>query len=155
MDVDILKDLARHQQWADAEHWKTIRANGALLEDAELRTRLNHMLNAQKMLMTLASGGQPDPAAMKEVTESMDQLEAAIVKTNAAFVEALDSADLDRKLALPRGPKGPFEAPAGVILLQALTHSQHHRGQNASRMRELGVKPPMTDYVFWFALGMP
>jgi uncharacterized damage-inducible protein DinB len=42
-----------------------------------------------------------------------------------------------------------------VLLLQALMHSQHHRGQNASRMRELGVKPPMTDYVIWYAVGTP
>jgi len=39
-----------------------------------------------------------------------------------------------------------------VLLLQALTHSQHHRGQNASRMRELGVTPPMTDFIIWYAI---
>ena len=65
------------------------------------------------------------------------------------------SANLDKMIALPRGPKGPFEAPAGVLLLQALTHSQHHRGQNASRMRQLGATPPMTDFVIWYALGGP
>jgi uncharacterized damage-inducible protein DinB len=58
-------------------------------------------------------------------------------------------------IALPRGPKGPFEAPASVLLLQALLHGQHHRGQNAARMRELGAAPPMTDYVVWYALGRP
>jgi uncharacterized damage-inducible protein DinB len=41
------------------------------------------------------------------------------------------------------------------LLLQAITHSQHHRGQNASRMRQLGATPPMTDFVIWYALGRP
>jgi uncharacterized damage-inducible protein DinB len=58
-------------------------------------------------------------------------------------------------IALPRGPKEPFEAPAGVLLLQALTHSQHNRGQNASRMRQLGATPPMTDFVIWYAFRRP
>jgi uncharacterized damage-inducible protein DinB len=58
-------------------------------------------------------------------------------------------------IALPRGPQGPWEAPAGVLLLQAITRSQHHRGQNASRMRQLGAIPPMTDFVIWYALGRP
>jgi uncharacterized damage-inducible protein DinB len=34
-------------------------------------------------------------------------------------------------------------------------HSQHHRGQNAARMRQLGITPPMTDFVVWYALGQP
>jgi|SRR5271157_4591949 len=153
--MELLKDLARHQVWADAEHWKAIRGNPALLEDAEIRTRLNHMLMAQKMLTTLAAGGQPDPAAIKETAASMDELESAMAKANEALAAALDSAELDRNIALPRGPKGPFEAPAGIILLQALTHGQHHRGQNAARMRSLGVTPPMTDFIIWYALGRP
>jgi uncharacterized damage-inducible protein DinB len=61
----------------------------------------------------------------------------------------------DEGSAQYRGPKGPFEVPAGVLLLQALTHSQHHRGQNVSRMRQLGATPPMTDFVIWYALGRP
>jgi uncharacterized damage-inducible protein DinB len=49
----------------------------------------------------------------------------------------------------------PPPAPAGALLLQALLHCQHHRGQNAARMRALGVAPPMTDYLIWNALGRP
>src|ERR1035438_4792475 len=106
MDVELLIDLARHQAWADAEHWKAVRGNAALLEDEEIHKRLNHMLNAQKMLMTLAAGGQPDPTAIKEM-QPMDGLETAMANANQALAAALTSADLDRMLALPRGPKGP------------------------------------------------
>lgn len=153
MDAESLVDLARHQAWADQAHWTTLRENTALREDAEIRTRLNHMVKAQRMLTTLARGGIPD-TGMKNI-ESLDELEAAMREAQADLVAALAGADLDRMIALPRGPKGPFEAPAGVLLLQALTHSQHHRGQNASRMRQLGATPPMTDYVVWYALGRP
>lgn len=154
MNAELLLELARHQAWADAAHWKALRENAALLEDAEIRKRLNHMVMALKMLTTLARGETPDPAGMKEI-DSIDDLEAAMGNAHTALTAALESVDLDKMIALPRGPKGPFEAQSGVLLLQALTHSQHHRGQNASRMRQLGATPPMTDFVMWYALGRP
>jgi uncharacterized damage-inducible protein DinB len=154
MNAQVLLDLARHQAWADAAHWKTLRENTTVLEDAEIRKRLNHMLSALKMLMTLARGETPDAAGMKEI-DSIDELQSGMERAHADLAATLESADLERMIALPRGPKGPFEAPAGVLLLQALTHSQHHRGQNASRMRQLGATPPMTDFVIWYALGRP
>ena len=154
MNTEVLLDIARHQAWADAAHWKMLRDNSTLLEDAEIRTRLNHMLTALKMLTTLARGETPDAGGMKEI-DSIDELEASLTKAHRDLAATLESADLDRMIALPRGPKGPFEAPAGVLLLQALTHGQHHRGQNAPRMRQLGATPPMTDFVIWYALGRP
>jgi uncharacterized damage-inducible protein DinB len=154
MNPEMLLNLARHQAWADIAHWKALRENAALLEDVEIRRRLNHMVMALRMLTTLARGETPDAVGMKEI-DSIDELEAAIQKAHADLAVALGSADLARMIALPRGPNGPFEAPAGVLLLQALTHSQYHRGQNASRMRQLGATPPMTDFVVWYALGRP
>ena len=154
MDVQLLKDLARYQAWADGEHWKALHANTALLEDPGIRKQMNHMITACQMLTTLARGEVPDMAAMKD-RASAAELETALGTANEALAATLDSADLEKIIPLPRGPKGPFEAPAGVLLLQALLHSQHHRAQNASRMRELGVTPPMTDFVVWYALGRP
>jgi uncharacterized damage-inducible protein DinB len=154
MNPEMLLDLARHQTWADMAHWKALRENAALAEDVEIRTRLNHMVKALKMLTALARGETPDAAGMKDVI-STDEIEAAMRKANVDLAAALGSADLAKTIALPRGPNGPFEAPAGVLLLQALTHSQHHRGQNASRMRQLGATPPMTDFIIWYALGRP
>jgi uncharacterized damage-inducible protein DinB len=154
MNAELFRDLAHHQAWADAAHWKALRETAGLLDDAEIRTRLNHMVKAMSMLTALARGETPDLAAMKEVVP-IDELEAAMHRAHADLIAALESVDPDKVIALPRGPKGPFEAPAGVLLLQALMHSQHHRGQNASRMRQLGTTPPMTDFVLWYALGRP
>ncbi len=154
MDADTLRDLARHSVWADAEHWKTLHSNPSLLEDAEIRKRLNHMVQASQRLTTMARGGAADLSAMKD-RESVEELEAAMKQAHEELAAALESGDLSAMVKLPRGPKGPFEAPAGVLLLQAITHSLHHRAQNASRMRALGVTPPMTDFVLWHAVGRP
>lgn len=42
-----------------------------------------------------------------------------------------------------------------VQLFTAVMHSQGHRGQNATRLRELGGKMPMTDYIVWILEGRP
>jgi uncharacterized damage-inducible protein DinB len=154
MNQEALSDMARHQAWADTAHWKALRENPTLLEDEEIRKRLNHMLQAMRMLTTLASGEIPDPGRMKEA-EPIDGLETAMQKAHTDLAKALGSVDLNKMISLPRGPKGPFEAPAGILLLQAITHSQYHRGQNGSRMRQLGVAPPMTDLIAWYAFGQP
>ena len=154
MNTELLRDMARHQAWADAAHWKALRENSTLLEDAEIRKRLNHMVSALAMLTRLAHGGTPDFSGAKEI-EPADALEAALGTANANLIAAIDSVDMERMIPLPRGPKGPWEAPAGMLLLQAITHSQHHRAQNASRMRQLGATPPMTDFIIWYAMGRP
>ena len=152
--AELLEDLARHQAWADAAHWKALHESSTLLEDLEIRKRVNHMVMALRMLTGLARGETPDPSGMKDI-EGADELEAALGKANAELIETLKKIDLQKMIRLPRGPQGPWEAPAGVLLLQAITHSQHHRGQNAARMRQLGITPPMTDFVIWYALGQP
>jgi uncharacterized damage-inducible protein DinB len=154
MGVELLKDLARYQAWADGEHWKAIHENTKLFADSEIRKRLNHMVMACEMLQTLARGEAPDFATKKD-RESIEELQTAMGRAHEGLVDALGSTDLEKMIRLPRGPKGPFEAPVGVLLLQALTHSQHHRGQNAARMRELGATPPMTDFIIWYAVGRP
>jgi len=154
MDRELLKELVRYQSWADGEHWKALHSNAALLEDAEIRKRLNHMIMACERLTTLARGEMPDLAAMKE-RESAAEIEAAMHNATNELAHLIESVDLEKIISLPRGPKGPFEAPAGVLLLQIIMHGHHHRGQNASRMRQLGVTPPLTDYVLWFANGRP
>jgi uncharacterized damage-inducible protein DinB len=154
INSELLRDLARHQAWADTAHWKALRESGTLLEDAEIRKRLNHMVMATRMLTALARGETPDQLGIKDI-EPADQLEAAMGKAHRELVEAINTIDLQKMIALPRGPQGPWEAAAGVLLLQAITHSQHHRGQNAARIRQLNAPLPMTDFVIWYALGQP
>ena len=154
LNTELLQELARHQVWADAEHWKALHANSAALDDPEIRKRLNHMLKAVRGLTALARGETADPSGWKDI-EPAGELEAALRDANSQLIAALTTVELQKMIALPRGPRGPWEAPAGILLLQAITHSQHHRGQNASRMRQLGVAPPMTDFVIWYALGRP
>ena len=57
---------------------------------------------------------------------STGQLEASLGKGKAELIQAIDTIDLETMIALPRDPNGPWQAPPGVLLLQAIAHSQHH-----------------------------
>jgi hypothetical protein len=134
MNSELLMDLARHQAWADAAHWKAIHENTILRDDAEIRTRLNHMVNASRLLTGLARREAPNLDGMKEVF-SIDELESAMGKAHRELAATLGSADLDRMIALPRGPQGPFELkhqPAysccRLLLTASITEARTRRG---------------------------
>ncbi|MFZ1145566.1 MAG: DinB family protein [Bryobacteraceae bacterium] len=93
----------------------------------------------------------PDRERCGARSQTVERRRKKRVRKNAPRRPGRLSTRLGSLIALPRGPKGPLEAPAGVLLMQLLMHSQHHRDQNASRMRALGVEPPMTDFVIWYA----
>src|SRR6516225_7645236 len=98
INAELLRGLARHQAWADIAHWKALHANSALLEDAEIRKRLNHMVMALRMLTALSRGETPDPSGMKDI-EPADQLEAALGNANRELMEALSTVDLQKMIA--------------------------------------------------------
>jgi predicted glycosyl hydrolase (DUF1957 family) len=69
--AEVLEELARHQLWADSEHWKAFRQNSSLMEDAEIRRRLNHMLMAVRMLTALARGETSSSSAAATSTSAL------------------------------------------------------------------------------------
>jgi uncharacterized damage-inducible protein DinB len=51
------------------------------------------------------------------------------------------------------------DPPLSITVTEALTqcamHSHYHRGQNATRLRELGGEPPGTDIIVWYWKNRP
>jgi len=51
--------------------------------------------------------------------------------------------------------QGAADDYGGEALTQMAMHSQWHRGQNATRLRELGAQPPTVDLIAWYWKGRP
>lgn len=152
-----LDELYAHQEWADAEHWRAFESYPAALEDNAIRERLLHIHQVQHAFFWLL-GPREESFALKKIEDfaTMADLkqygrEGLTLMNELAKGVDLASADI---VEVPW-----FKPPAKITVRHALTqaamHSHYHRGQNATRLRELGGVPPMTDFIVWLHKGQP
>jgi uncharacterized damage-inducible protein DinB len=157
---EMLRDFYAHQAWADAEHWRAILALPEAAADTALRDRLHHIFLVQRAFLALARGqapvldrpgDYPDLASMRDAVTKFHR-EAADVVTG------LTAAALAERVAIPwftDAQEAVLKVSVEQALTQAAMHSHYHRGQNATRLRELGGEPPLTDLIVWWWKGRP
>jgi uncharacterized damage-inducible protein DinB len=164
--LDFLHDLYGHQAWADAEHWRAFTAHVPALSDPALRKRLHHIHLVQNAFLFLVSsevtpatvrGEDPRPAMTAGFPEPPDlhAYARSYHGAAAAFMAETTDEQLASRVKIPWFPGGEFTLSAGEALTQAAMHSHYHRGQNATRLRELGGEPPLTDLIMWYYKGRP
>jgi len=151
-----LDELYAHQEWADAEHWRAIEAHPAALADKAIRERLLHIHLVQHGFLWVTSPVRPEFAFRTlEDFPSMAELKAYARQGLNELGELLKKADPSRMEEIIDVPwfKPPLTISVRHALTQAAMHSHYHRGQNATRLRELGGIPPMTDFIVWLKDG--
>jgi uncharacterized damage-inducible protein DinB len=155
----LLLDLYGHQAWADAEHWRAIGAHRGARDDKAIRDRLHHIALVQRAFLWLV-GERQAPFAVTNVEEfqSFEALRTYAREHHerlAPFVAAVGDARLAESIDVPWFKDPPLRLTVAQALMQGALHSQHHRGQNATRLREVGGEPPMVDYIAWLWKGRP
>jgi uncharacterized damage-inducible protein DinB len=154
---DTVADLYRHQAWADAAMWSAVMASPAAMTDEAIQDRLVHIHLVQRVYLQGWQGREFDPA-IPAFTDAASRLRWGHEYHQAAapFVEGLGADRLDEAFPLPWAgiieqslgrPPGPVTLVE--TLLQVPLHSTYHRGQIATRMRELGGEPAATDFILW------
>jgi uncharacterized damage-inducible protein DinB len=157
--MDLLVDLYRHQAWADAEHWRAIRACPPAIADTQIMTRLHHIHLVQRAFIWIARGSG-EPFAFTKVDDfpdpSMLQAYAQAYHTEVEqFLASAPPERLNQSVQIPWFPEPPLTIEVREALLQCAMHSHYHRGQNATRLRELGGEPPPTDLIVWYSRQRP
>ncbi len=152
-----LRDLYSHQAWADAEHWRAFDAHQAALADGVLRQRQHHVHLVQRAFLSLARGEavvvtRPEDFATADALKDYAREYHARA---AAFLDSVSEARLAEPLQVPWFRDPPIRLTVAQGLLQAAMHSQHHRGQNAARLRDLGGEPPPIDFIVWLWKDKP
>lgn len=151
-----LEELYAHQEWADAEHWRAFESFPPALTDKAIRERLVHIHLVQHAFLWI-TGPRTDQFALKNVEDfvNMTNLNDYAKEGStqlSAFVRSVGAAE--EIIEVPW-----FQPPAKIsirhALMQAAMHSHYHRGQNATRLRELGGVPPATDFIVWLHKGQP
>ena len=155
----LLRDFCGHQAWADAEHWRAIEAHPPACADAALTMRLHHIHLVQRAFLWAIG----DRAAGFVLTKPEDFGSLADLKRHAQgshiefdrFLLGVTDTRLDEHIVMPWFKDPPLSITVTEALTQCAMHSHYHRGQNATRLRELGGDPPPTDLIVWYWKGRP
>jgi uncharacterized damage-inducible protein DinB len=155
----LLQDLLGHQAWADAEHWRAIAINSSAREDHAIRERLHHLHLVQRAF-AWATGdrtrefqfSKPEDFATFESLAAFARESHELI---GEVVSGLTHVRVDAIVSIPWFEDPPLTITVTEALTQCAMHSQWHRGQNATRLRELGAVPPNVDLIFWYWKGRP
>jgi len=150
--IEMIQSLFAHMAWADAAILKAVAAQDGAFDDEELRKWLHHIVFVQRFFLSLSQQRPFDAERERQVPGGMDELERRFQEAHAdgaAYTARLDDAELARTLDLPVPAWKHFHPTVRDGLMQVAMHSEHHRPQVAMRLRTLGGKPPITDYIIW------
>jgi uncharacterized damage-inducible protein DinB len=154
-----LHDLYRHQEWADAEHWRAIGSFDPARQDEVIRKRLHHIHLVQHAFEWSVGDRKTPPTFTKPDDfasfESLRDYARSFHSRVEPFFSALADDRLSASIPMQWFKDPPLSISVAEALTQCVMHSQHHRGQNAARLRELGAVPPTTDYIVWLWKGRP
>jgi len=157
------QNLIRHMEWADALIWKAVLGAPSLERDQQIRDRLHHFHSTQWAYLQVWRGEAlhvPELSSFADL-RALGSWARGYHRELPTYVEALPKATLDRHVEFPWaaqvakrfGSVGP--ATVGESILQVVLHTTHHRAQVATRLRECGSEPPVTDFIAWVWMQRP
>lgn len=152
----FLRDLLAHSEWANAVFFHAWDRSPAR-DHEEMRRRLDHLVGVQEGFLTLLRGGAPG-GPRPGPPDTFDSLKTRAVASHAdlrAFAARLDAAGLARTVTVPWFPAPPCTITVGEALVQVAMHSQHHRGQCMTRLKDLGGEPKNVDWIIWLWKAKP
>jgi uncharacterized damage-inducible protein DinB len=161
---DALRDLLAHMEWADAAVWATVPADGP--PDEKLRATLVHIHTVQQAFLKIWTGADPVEAfCPPESFPRLASVRAWAQPGYAAlrgFVDRASAEALAAETVMPwaeqitaRIGQPPAATTLAETCVQVASHSTYHRGQANRRLREMGVEPPLVDYIAWIWMGRP
>jgi uncharacterized damage-inducible protein DinB len=148
--LSFLRDLLAHAEWANAVFFNTW-GKGPARDHEELRRRVAHIIGVQEGFLAVLRGESPGgpPAGPPP---SFEQLKSRAEKCHAAlrdYLADVDSDGLARMVRIPWFPDPPCVITVAQALVQAAMHTQHHRGQCMTRLKDFGGEPKNVDWIIW------
>jgi uncharacterized damage-inducible protein DinB len=148
--LDMIQSLYAHQAWADAMILGAIAKHEPAAADDSLRKTLHHIVTVQRAFHSLFVKRPFDFVVEMQAPESLEEVEQLFRSSHAegiALVNQRQASELSLPFEMPYIPGAKLNN--GQAHLQVVMHSQHHRGQCATRFRALGGVPPTVDYIIW------
>ncbi|MGC8774561.1 MAG: DinB family protein [Chlorobaculum sp.] len=155
--LSLLIDQFRHMAWADALVFSTITGKAGVERDDYILAKLRHLHAVQRIFLDVWFARPLDPRVADDLAvEKLVLFAREVHAASMLFLETLTPVELECVIELPWSKTATeklgftvAEHSLAETLVQVPEHSAYHRGQIAARLRELGVDPPMTDYIAW------
>ena len=161
-DLERIRQLAAHMEWADAKVWSAILAAQEARDDRPLRDKLRHLHETQQQYLSMWTGQPPRSAEEGASLAAVYEWAQAFYAPARGFLGATDAAAMAGTVAGVFAERmehylGPAQGTVTLAdtVVQVVTHTTHHRGQVMTRLREIGGEPPLVDYVIWLWSGTP
>lgn len=146
----FVRDLLAHADWANAVFFHAWDKSPAR-DHEELRTRVGHIVGVQQGFLSVLQGEQPKgppggpPPTFAELKSRAQTSHADL----SEFAATLDAEALSRTVHIPWFPDPPCVITIAEALVQVAMHTQHHRGQCMTRLRDFGGEAKNVDWILW------
>jgi uncharacterized damage-inducible protein DinB len=153
--LDFIRDLFAHQAWADSEMWRFLAGAPAAQSQPRVVELLNHIHLVQRFFLSAVQG---TPLTKEQLQKELPltELRESYKTYHEMAIEYLAGISEDKlqdKITVPWLLE--FQPKAYEALIQAATHSIHHRAQIATLIRQHGGDPKPTDYILWASKNRP
>lgn len=138
------KNLFEYDHWANQLVYDTLAQNNVI--DDRILSLFSHVLWATgtwyKRIAKEPQSGMPFDMMPYE------EMESRINEQYANYVQLIGRVDDFTEKYIYQDLKGnTHTTPLNDILTHVVNHATYHRGQIASRIKEIGLTPPGTDYI--------
>jgi uncharacterized damage-inducible protein DinB len=148
--ISFLSDLLAHAEWANAVFFH-IWGKSPARDHEELRGRVGHILGVQEGFLAILRG-QPPAMPPDGPPPAFEDLKARAATCHAGlrdFAVTLRPETLALTVRIPWFPEPPCVITVAEALVQVALHTQHHRGQCMTRLKDFGGEPKNVDWIIW------
>lgn len=140
-----LIDLFEYTYHYNQEMIKLISGNISK-SDEKVISLINHTLNAQQIWNSRILGEKTFEVWQINPFENLNTINHQNFLKSTGIVE---KSDLDQRIEYRNSTGTKFENSIFEMLFHAINHSTYHRGQINSLLKQNGIKPLLTDYIFY------
>jgi uncharacterized damage-inducible protein DinB len=146
----FLRDLMAHAEWANAVFFHAWGKSPAR-DHEDLRRRVGHILGVQQAFLTILQGEVPGgpPDGPPPSYEALKTRATAGHLALRSFAASLEPEGLARQVRILWFPEPPCLITVAEALVQVAMHTQHHRGQCMTRLKDFGGEPKNVDWIIW------
>ena len=143
------KDLFKHNSWANDRLLQTLEENSISAPD--ILKIYGHIVSAQMVWLLRIKGLPTSPFPLWELYK-LRELRTMTEESDRNWLDYMEGHRMDtfeEMIFYKNTQDRKFESTILQIINQVLSHSSYHRGQIARLLRERGIDPPQTDYIFY------